>query len=104
MRKMMVFVIALSMAAVMLLSGCGEIKGTNGKENAPTATPQQTMRPEDVMPDPNDGVVRDDDGIITDGDTGNVAGNTEKPILPETSKRPDAGTAGTTGGTASAKR
>ena len=37
---------------------------------APSATPQATVLPENMMPDPEDGEVNDRDGIITDDDNG----------------------------------
>lgn len=75
MKKAMVYVIALSLSLTALLTGCGEMRGTDGRTSSPTATPAQTVLPETMMPDPEDGVVRDSDGIITDGDSGTTDGN-----------------------------
>ena len=76
MKRGMIFVTALALTAALLFSGCGEMRGTDGNALPPTATPAQTMLPETMMPDPQDGVVRDRDGIITDGDSGKVTGGT----------------------------
>ena len=96
MKKTMVYVLALTLAFSTFLAGCGEMRGTDGRTTAPTATPQQTMIPETMMPNPEDGVVRDNDGIITDGDSGNGTGNT--PNLPESTMRPGTGAGGTNSG------
>jgi len=77
MKRGMVFVTALALAATVLFAGCGEMRGTDGNTVPPTGTPAQTMLPETMMPDPEDGVVRDRDGIITDGDSGTVNGSTD---------------------------
>ena len=87
MKRGMIFVTALALTAALLFSGCGEMRGTDGNALPPTATPAQTMLPETMMPDPEDGVVRDRDGIITDDD--NASGSSR---LPESSAKPNAGT------------
>ena len=107
MKRTMVFVLALTLAFSTLLAGCGEMNNAkDGKTGMPTATPQQTAAPGTVTPDPADGVVRDKDGIITDGDTGNPATSAPQSVLPESSQRPAGGTAGNggTGAASSAKR
>lgn len=107
MKRTMVYVLALTLAFSTLLAGCGEMtNGKDGKTGTPTAAPQQTVVPGTVTPDPADGVVRDQDGIITDGDTGSPATGAPQSVLPESSQRPAAGTAGsgTAGATSSAKR
>ena len=71
MRKAMVYILALTLAFSTLLAGCGEnTKDRDGTKE--TQKPQTSAAPETMMPDPEDGVVKDDDGIITDGDTGSV--------------------------------
>lgn len=69
MKKTMVYILALSMAFSALLSGCGENKN-NRPNTTPTVNPTATNAPATMMPDPEDGNVNDNDGIITDGDNG----------------------------------
>ena len=83
MKKAMVYVIALSLALSVMLTGCG----MDGRPTAPTATPKQTILPETMMPDLKDGVVNDNDGIIEDRDNGSGTG-----VIPEQTVRPDSGT------------
>ena len=78
MKKTMVYILALSMAFSLLLVGCGE-NMTQKKEPAATKAPQTAAPTESMLPDPEDGVVRDDDGIITDNDTGLDTGKDEIP-------------------------
>ncbi len=106
MKRTMVFALALTLAFSTLLAGCGEMNGTGGKTGLPTPTPQQTAAPGTMTPDPADGVVRDQDGIITDGDTGSPATDAPQSVLPESSQRPTTGTTGSSGAGAasSAKR
>ena len=73
MKKAMVYILALTMAFTALLSGCGEMRGTDGSAVNPTAAPKVTVVPETMMPDPADGVVEDRDGIITEQDNGKTA-------------------------------
>ena len=96
MKKTMVYVIALTLALSTFLAGCGEMRGSDDRSTLPSATPQQTLLPETMMPDPEDGVVRDNDGIITDNDTGSTTGETTR--TPAASPRPDASTGGTSAG------
>ncbi|MBE6998458.1 MAG: hypothetical protein E7427_09875 [Ruminococcaceae bacterium] len=70
MKKAMVYILALTLAFTALLAGCGETRGTGSDTAAPSATPQATVLPENMMPDPEDGEVNDRDGIITDDDNG----------------------------------
>ena len=74
MKKGMVYVTALLIASALLFSGCGEMRDKDDNTLPPTSTPMQTMLPESMTPDPEDGVVRDRDGIITDSDSGTVNG------------------------------
>ena len=101
MKKAMVYVIALTLALSAMLAGCGEKRGTDGGTNAPKETAQQTMTPETMMPDPDDGVVRDRDGIITDGDSGNAGSTSSK--APESNANPAAGSGTQGGGSSSTK-
>lgn len=68
MKKEMVYVTALILSLMALLSGCGAVNGSDGKTVPPTQTPTETVFPETMMPEPEDGVVRDRDGFITDND------------------------------------
>ena len=79
MRRAIVYILVLTMAASVLLTGCGENRGdrnrvTETKEPQSTAGPQAsaepTLLPESMMPDVEDGVVKDSDGIIRDSDNG----------------------------------
>ena len=56
---------------------------------SPAETPEATILPETMMPDPADGEVRDSDGIITDGDNGNE--NVEAPTAPDSTIKPEVG-------------
>ena len=71
MRKAMVYILALTLAFSALLAGCGE-NSSDRNSTRETQKPQTSSTPETMMPDPEDGVVKDRDGIITDGDTGGV--------------------------------
>ena len=79
MKRAMVYILTLTLAFSALLSGCGDNRDRDQKPAAtarpqstaaPTASPEPSLLPESMMPDPEDGVVKDDDGIITDDDTG----------------------------------
>ena len=89
MKKAMIYIIALTLAFSALLAGCGEIRGRGDDKTAPAETPEATILPETMMPDPADGEVRDRDGIITDGDSGN--GNAETPAAPDSTIKPEVG-------------
>ena len=70
MKKGMIYLIAISALLAALMSGCGENVVKNPNTNAPTTVPDVTMRPEIGEPDVSDGVVKDTDGMITEGDSG----------------------------------
>ena len=71
MKRAMVYILILTMAFSVLLSGCGEKKpGSSGADAA--QQPKTTVQPETMMPDPDDGVVKDTDGKITEDDTGSI--------------------------------
>ena len=71
MKKTMVYILALSMLVVTLLAGCGEMGGSgNGTTDQPATTTD--LLPDVMEPDVDDGVVNDDNGIITDGDNGTM--------------------------------
>ena len=65
MKKAMVYILALTVAFSAMLTGCGEMGGTGSDTPAPTETPQIS-----ATPDPSDGIVRDEDGLITEEDSG----------------------------------
>ena len=100
MKKAMIYILAFTLAFSALLSGCGEIRGRGGDKTAPTETPEATILPETMMPDPADGEVRDSDGIITDGDSGN--GKAEAPAAPDSTVKPETGTGKLSTGTKAA--
>lgn len=69
MKKTMVWILVLSVLCAALLTGCGEMAGDgNNTTGRPTSGSDNT--PETMLPDVNDGVVDDTDGIISDFDTG----------------------------------
>ena len=80
MKKAMIYICALTLAFSALLAGCGETRRTDGDAAKPTATPKLTILPETMMPDVEDGEVRDRDGIITDNDSGNGSNERGKGI------------------------
>ena len=69
MKKTMVWVLTLTVLCAALLAGCGETAG-DGNGNNTTGTPASPSdgAPETMLPDVNDGLVDDTDGIITDDD------------------------------------
>lgn len=68
MKKTMVWTLALAVLCAALLTGCGEMAGDGNGNNTP-ASPSDGA-PETMLPDVNDGLVDDTDGIINDDDTG----------------------------------
>ena len=75
MKKALVYILSL-----VLLLGCLAACNRAGEPVAtatPHATIQPTKDPQEVLPNPEDGMVNDDDGIITGGDNGAIA--TPKP-------------------------
>ncbi len=74
MKKAMVYILAVSVACMTLLAGCGDNRGVPGETAAPINSPSVTLVPETAMPNPENGVVNDRDGIITDGDSGSANG------------------------------
>ena len=72
MKKAMVYILALTVACSALLTGCGELRGTGSDTSAPEETPQTSAGSETMTPDPKDGVVRDEDGLITEKDSGSA--------------------------------
>ena len=98
MKKAMIYILALTLAFSTLLAGCGEMRGTNNDKTPPSETPETTVLPETMMPDPADGEIRDSDGIITDGDSGNGAG--QAPATPNGALKPESGKDKQTQGTA----
>ena len=87
MKSAMVYVLALSLLLTALLSGCGDIRGSNGRTDLPTASPEHT-----ILPDPEDGEVRDSDGIITEDDSGTLP--QDQTGVPETTANPGSGMTG----------
>ena len=79
MKKTIVYILAAA-ALVLALSGCGGNVNDNGLQVTPR--PEVTMKPQvTAMPDVNDGVVNDDDGVITEGDNGPM--ETRAPATPK---------------------
>ena len=75
MKKAMVLILALSVLAVSMLTGCGDTveSGNNtapGVENTGILPEADDLLPEAVAPDMEDGEVHDTDGIITEDDNG----------------------------------
>ncbi|MBE6914885.1 MAG: hypothetical protein E7472_08170 [Ruminococcaceae bacterium] len=70
MKRAMVYILAMTMVFTVMLSGCGENR-TNEPATTPTEKPEMTIVPENMMPDTEDGAVKDRDGVITGSDTGN---------------------------------
>ena len=75
--------IAYTCAAVLCLcalTGCGRMENDAGK-TSPSPSPVATSTPASATPDVSDGIVNDNDGIITSDDNGAVA---EPSAVPET--------------------
>ena len=70
MKRAMVYILAMTMVFSVMLSGCGENR-TNEPTATPTEKPEMTIVPENMMPEVQDGEVKDSDGVITGSDTGN---------------------------------
>lgn len=93
MKKTMAWVLVLGVLCAALLTGCGETAGDgNGNNTTDTPASGSDNVPETMLPDVNDGVVDDTDGIIGDGDTdwadngatgGAAGGNTTAGGAPE---------------------
>ena len=83
MKRAMIYLISISALLTALLSGCGENIGKNPTATPPATSPDVTMQPEIVEPDVSDGVVKDTDGMITEGDNG---GSKNVMDVPEQSK------------------
>ena len=65
MKKTMVCALALAVLCAALLTGCGEMSGNgNGNNTTDTPTSGSDNVPETMLPDVNDGIVDDTDGII----------------------------------------
>ena len=96
MKKVMVYICALSLAFSALLTGCGEMRRTDGGTGTPAATPEVTVLPETMMPDVEDGEVRDRDGIITEGDNSNGAVEKKSSAKTDPAGNTAAGTTATT--------
>ena len=79
MKKTIVYILTLA-ALVMALSGCGGSMNDSAMQVTPR--PGVTAKPDvTAMPDVNDGVVNDDDGVITEGDNGPL--ETRAPATPK---------------------
>ena len=93
MKKPMAYILS-SIVLLSSLSGCGRMGGM-GDDYNPTPVPAATATPIIVTPDPYDGVVRDEDGIIDDRDTGRE-GAVQGSAAPGATVRPKTGnTSGT---------
>ena len=83
MKKTIVYILVVS-ALVLALGGCGSTMNDGMIDNAihVTPRPEVTMKPEVTsMPEVNNGVVNDDDGVITEGDNGPM--ETREPVSPK---------------------
>ena len=79
MKKTIVYILALA-SLVLTMSGCGGSMNDSGLRVTPV--PEVTMKPQvSAMPDVNDGVVNDDNGVITEGDNGPM--ETRAPATPK---------------------
>jgi len=79
MKKTIVYILAAA-ALILALSGCGDNMNDSGLQVTPR--PEVTMKPDvTAMPDVNNGVVNDDDGVITEGDNGPM--ETRAPATPK---------------------
>ena len=79
MKKTIVYIMAAA-ALILALSGCGDNMSDSGLQVTPR--PEVSMKPQvSAMPDVNNGVVNDDDGVITDGDNGPM--ETRAPATPK---------------------
>ena len=61
----------------LLLSACGSYRVDNG------STPETVMPIESMMPDPEDGIVKDEDGVIEENED-----DARKTTVPEHTMRP----------------
>lgn len=70
MKKAVVYILIL-VFALAALTACSA-NGTTDLEPETTAGTNASASPAVVTPDPDDGMVQDEDGIITDDDTGSL--------------------------------
>ena len=79
MKKTIVYILAAA-ALILALSGCGDNMNDSGFQVTPR--PEVSMKPDvTAMPDANNGIVNDDDGVITEGDNGPM--ETRAPATPK---------------------
>ena len=79
MKKTIVYILVIA-ALILALSGCGDSMKDSGIQMTPR--PEVTAKPQvSAMPDVNDGVVNDDNGVITEGDNGPM--ETRAPATPK---------------------
>ena len=104
MKKIVVYTIT-AILSLSILAGCGRM-GDKREDAGSAERPMTSASPMIVTPDPEDGVVRDEDGIITEGDPGrgqNGGGTGIASAAPAASASPTAaanpGTAKTPAGT-----
>lgn len=91
MKKTMVYTIA-ALLSVCALSGCGRMESKDYSKQ-PTELPEIVTSPGMYTPDPEDGYVRDEDGIITDNDTGRTTAAPAVSAAPMVTARPGASSA-----------
>ena len=80
MKKTVLYILAISMLCVVLLSGCGE---TGDRRNDVVTQPNATdmlpdmdeIVPDEMMPNEEDGIVNDTDGILNENDNENNQDN-----------------------------
>ena len=76
MKKTMIYILAISALCAALLTGCGETRDyrtdtVNTPDNTGVLPEVDDLVPDMTEPDMNDGIVNDDNGIITENDNGN---------------------------------
>ena len=85
MKKRIVYTLAV-ISAFAAFSGCTGMRTENDQQN----TPSTSATPMIVTPNPDDGDVRDGDGIITDEDNGNYTSRPSSTPEMNVSPSPDA--------------
>lgn len=86
MKKTIVYILTV-LALILALSGCGMTAEDNALQVTPR--PQITVKPEmTAMPEVNDGVVNDDDGVISKDDNGPMETKAPATMKPQQTTAP----------------